>query len=51
MWQIDCAAAQHLLSPFSSPFFGVKVIHDYGFMDLEGVSYAEDFSLHQTCYL
>jgi hypothetical protein len=31
MRQVDWAAAEHLLSPFSSPFFGVKLPHDYGF--------------------
>jgi hypothetical protein len=25
------ADAQHLLGPFSSPFFGVKLLYDYGF--------------------
>jgi len=24
MWQVDLAVAQHFLSPFTSPFFGVK---------------------------
>ncbi len=28
------AAAQDLLSPFSSPFFGVKLLYDYGFRGL-----------------
>ncbi len=31
MRQVDWAVAQHLLSPFSSPFFGMKVLYDYGF--------------------
>ncbi len=30
MRQVDWAAAQHLVSPFSSPFFGVKLLNDYG---------------------
>jgi hypothetical protein len=30
MQQVDGAAAQHPLSPFSSPFFGVKLLYDYG---------------------
>ncbi len=28
--QRDLAAAQNLHSPFSSPFFGVKLLFDYG---------------------
>ncbi len=31
MRQVFWAAAEHLLSPFSSPFFGVKLLYDYGF--------------------
>ncbi len=31
IWQDDWAAAEHLLSPFSSPFFRVKWLYDYGF--------------------
>jgi hypothetical protein len=30
MLKVDKAAAEHLLSPFSSPFFGVKLLYDYG---------------------
>jgi hypothetical protein len=30
MRQVDWAAAQHFLSPFSNPFFGVKFLYDYG---------------------
>jgi hypothetical protein len=29
MRQVDRAAAQHLLSPFSSPFYGVKLLYDW----------------------
>jgi hypothetical protein len=29
MWQVDIAAAQHLLSPFSSPFDEVNFLNDY----------------------
>jgi hypothetical protein len=29
-WQVDLATAQHLLSPFSSPFFGVKFLLTMG---------------------
>ncbi len=32
--QVDWAAAEHLLSPFSSPFFGVKLLYDFGFRRL-----------------
>ncbi len=28
--QVNWAAAEHLLSSFSSPFFGVKLLYDYG---------------------
>jgi hypothetical protein len=28
--QVDLKVAQHLLSPFSSPFFGVAYLYDYG---------------------
>jgi hypothetical protein len=31
MRQVEGAGVQHLLSPFSSPFFGVKLLYDYGF--------------------
>ncbi len=31
MQRVDWAAAEHLLSPFSSPFFRVKWLYDYGF--------------------
>jgi hypothetical protein len=31
MWKVDLAAAKHLLSPFSSPFFGVKFLMTMGF--------------------
>ncbi len=31
MRQVDWAAAEHLVSPFSSPFFWVKWLYDYGF--------------------
>jgi hypothetical protein len=31
MRQVDWAAAEHLLSPFSSPYFRVKWLYDYGF--------------------
>ncbi len=31
MWRVDWAAAEHLQSPFSSPFFSVKWPYDYGF--------------------
>ncbi len=31
MRQVDWAAAEHLLSPFWIPFFGVKLLNDYGF--------------------
>ncbi len=31
MRQVDWAAAEHLLSPLSSPFFRVKWLYDYGF--------------------
>ncbi len=31
MRQGDWAAAEHLLSPFSSPFFRMKLLYDYGF--------------------
>ncbi len=31
MRKVDWAAVQYLLSPFSSPFFGVKLLYDYGF--------------------
>jgi hypothetical protein len=31
MRQVDFAAAEHLLSPFSSPFFRGKWLYDYGF--------------------
>ncbi len=31
MRQVEGASVQHLLSPFSSPFFGVKLLYDYGF--------------------
>jgi hypothetical protein len=30
MWQVGLAAAQHLLSRFSSPFFRVKFLSEYG---------------------
>jgi hypothetical protein len=30
MRQVDLTAAQHLLSPFSNPFFGLKFLHGYG---------------------
>ncbi len=29
MRQVDWAAAQHLFSPFSSPFYGVKLLYDW----------------------
>ncbi len=32
MLHVDCAAAQHLLGPFSSPFFGVKLLYNYGWI-------------------
>jgi hypothetical protein len=35
MRQVDLAAAGHLLSPFSSPFFRVKWLFDYGFKGWE----------------
>jgi hypothetical protein len=31
----NLSVAQHLLSPFSSPFFGVNLLYDYGFKWLE----------------
>ncbi len=31
MRQVDLAAAEHLLSPFSSPFFRVKWVYDYDY--------------------
>ncbi len=31
MHQVEWAAAQHLFSPFSSPFFWVKWVFDFGF--------------------
>jgi hypothetical protein len=39
MGQVDWAAAEseHLLSPFSSPFFGVKVLYDYWFCSSKAV--------------
>ncbi len=30
--QVDFVTDQHLLSPFSSPFLGVKCLYDYGFV-------------------
>ncbi len=32
---VDWAVAEHLLSPFSSPFFRVKWLYDYGFWTLD----------------
>jgi hypothetical protein len=29
--KLDKAAAEHLLSTFSSPFFGMKLLYYYGF--------------------
>jgi hypothetical protein len=31
MRQVPLAPAEHLLSHFSCPFFGVKLLYDYGF--------------------
>jgi hypothetical protein len=31
MRKVEGAGIQHFLSPFSSPFFGVKLLYDYGF--------------------
>jgi hypothetical protein len=33
MQQVDLAAAQHFLSHFSDPFFGEKLLYDYGLRD------------------
>jgi hypothetical protein len=38
MRHVDWAAAQHLLSPFSIPFFGVKLLYDYGFRPISHAS-------------
>jgi hypothetical protein len=35
MRQVDLAAAEHLLNPFSSPFFMLKWLYDYGFKGWE----------------
>ncbi len=37
MRQVDWAAAQYLLSPYSSLFFGVKLLYDYGFCSSKAV--------------
>jgi len=45
MRQVDKAAAEHLLSPFSSPFLGMKLLYDYGFRGqiVQGTQYPCDF--------
>ncbi len=45
MRQDDKAAAEHLLSPFSSPFFGMKLFYDYGFWRqiVQGMQYPYNF--------
>jgi hypothetical protein len=37
---------QHLLSPFSSPFFGVKLLYHYGFWGFRGGAYAGTVQCH-----
>ncbi len=49
MRQADWAAAEHLLSPFSSPFFGVKLLHDYGFRRLYHHPSPSDRSHGRSC--
>ncbi len=49
MWQVDLAAAQHLLSPFSSPFFGVKFLDDYGLWFT--ISEKTFLALFSVCFL
>ncbi len=47
--KFDWAAAAHLLSPFSSPFFGLKCLYDYGFcVVIEGY---ENFICDNTVYV
>jgi hypothetical protein len=45
MRQVDKAAAEHLLSPFSSPFLGMKLLYDYGFRGqiVQGTQYPYNF--------
>jgi hypothetical protein len=35
MLEVELAAAEHLLSSFSSPFFGAKLLYDYGFRGVD----------------
>ncbi len=41
--QVDCAAAEHLLSPFSSLFFRVKWLYDNGFSGFISATKAADY--------
>ncbi len=44
MRQFYWAAAEHLLSPFSSPFFGVKWLYDFGFWSAWTQSHKSSFT-------
>ncbi len=51
MWQIDWAAAEHLLSPFSILFFGVKLLYDDRFRESRGDFFVSDFvALDRGCW-
>ncbi len=43
MRQVNLAAAQNLLSPFSSPVFGVKFLSDFGFCLRQDIDLGFDY--------
>ncbi len=51
MRQVDWSAAQHLLSSFSSPFFGVKLLDDYGFWGRRGRPVPTRWSLFASSFV